>query len=121
MKKKFIGFLFLASFLLMFNTASYASDTDIKADEKSTEDLTAEVLESAWDKFGLFSFEIGRTDPAITIGMDHNKSEAKLREYLDDKLSEDAKEKYKLYIFTDEDDPLFGDEHREYLQEKSRP
>ncbi|MEX3914284.1 hypothetical protein AB4672_21160 [Bacillus paralicheniformis] len=117
MKKKFIGFLVLASFLLMFNTASYASDTD----GKSTEDLTAEVLESAWDEFGLFSFQIGRTDPAITIGMDHNKSEAKLREYLDDNLSEDAKEKYKLYIFTDEDDPLFGNEHREYLQEKSRP
>ncbi|MCX4074718.1 hypothetical protein OQZ55_00110 [Bacillus subtilis] len=119
MKKKFIGFLVLASFLLMFNTASYASDTS--KDEKSTEDLTAEVLESAWDKFGLFSFEIGRTDPAITIGMDHTKSEAQLREYLNNNLSEDAKEKYKLYIFTDEDDHLFGEEHREYLQEKSRP
>ncbi|MCY7854981.1 hypothetical protein MOB03_20330 [Bacillus spizizenii] len=117
MKKKFIGFLVLASFLLMFNTASYASETD----EKSPEDSTAEVLENAWDEFGLFSFEIGRTDPAITIGMDHTKSEAQLREYLNNNLSEDAKEKYKLYIFTDKDDHLFGDEHRKYLQEKSRP
>ncbi|GED04277.1 hypothetical protein BAT02nite_39210 [Bacillus atrophaeus] len=98
MKKKFIGFLVLASFLLMFNTASYASDTD----EKSTEKSTAELLESVWDEFGLFSFEIGQTDPAITIGMDQTKSEAKLREYLNDNLSEEAKKKYDVYIFKDD-------------------
>ncbi|WP_412675166.1 hypothetical protein [Bacillus atrophaeus] len=101
----------------MFNTASYASDTD----EKSTEDLTAEVLERAWGEFGLFSFEIGRTDPAITIGMDQTKSEAKLREYLNDNLSEEAKNKYeKIYIFKDDIDQL-EKEQQEYLQEKSRP
>ncbi|MCY8497770.1 hypothetical protein P8917_09975 [Bacillus atrophaeus] len=117
MKKKFIGFFVLASFLLIFNTASYASDTD----EKSTEDLTAEVLEMAWDEFGLFSFGIGQTDPAITIGMDQTKSEAKLREYLNDNLSEEAKKKYeKIYIFKDDIDKL-EKEHQEYLQDKSRP
>ncbi|MCY8825968.1 hypothetical protein [Bacillus atrophaeus] len=112
MKKKSIGFLVLASFLLMFNTASYASDTD----EKST----AELLESIWDEFGLFSFEIGQTDPAITIGMDQTKSEAKLREYLNDNLSEEAKKKYDVYIFKDDINKL-EKEHQKYLQEKSRP
>ncbi len=43
--------------------------TLIEANKKAPE----EVLESAWDEFGLFSFQIGITDPAITIGMDQPK------------------------------------------------
>lgn len=77
-----------------------------------------EVLKSAWDEFGLFSFQIGITDPAITIGMDQTKSEAKLREYLKDNLSREAKEKYKIYIFKDDIDKL-EKEHQEYLQENN--
>ena len=112
MKKKFIGFLFLASFLLMFNTASYASNTD----EKSTEDLTVEVLESAWKKFELFSYGIGETDPVIWIGMDKTKSETKLREYLDDNLSEDVKEKYKIEVIKDAS-KAWEKEHQKYLND----
>ncbi|MBR7817943.1 MULTISPECIES: hypothetical protein [Bacillus] len=112
MKKRFIGFLVLASFLLMFNTASYATETEEKT--------TAEVLESAWDEFGLFSFEIGQTDPVITIGMDQRKSDTKLREYLNDNLSEKSKKKYDVVIFKDDINKL-KKEHQKYLQEKSRP
>lgn len=46
------------------------------------------------------------------------KSEAKLREYLEDNLSREAKEKYKIYIFKDDIDKL-EKEHREYLQENN--
>lgn len=88
--------------------------TLIEANKKAPE----EVLESAWDEFGLFSFEIGITDPAITIGMDQTKSEAKLREYLKDNLSREAKEKYKIYIFKD-DIVKLEKEHQEYLQENN--
>lgn len=82
---------------------------------ESNKKAPEEVLESAWDEFGLFSFQIGITDPAITIGMDQTKSEAKLREYLEDNLSREAKEKYKIYIFKDDIDKL-EKEHREYLK-----
>nr|CAF1822744.1 hypothetical protein NRS6085_04185 [Bacillus subtilis] len=84
--------------------------TLIEANKKAPE----EVLESAWDEFGLFSFQIGITDPAITIGMDQTKSETKLREYLEHNLSREAKEKYKIYIFKDDIEKL-EKEHREYL------
>ncbi|HEO2443498.1 hypothetical protein N0B21_20200 [Bacillus velezensis] len=111
MKKKFFGFLVLASFLLLFNTASYASDTG----GKSTEDLTVEVLESAWKKFELISYGIGETDPVISIGMDKTKSETKLREYLHENLSDEVKEKYKIEIFK-EDVHVLEKEHQEYLK-----
>ncbi|MFD5708657.1 hypothetical protein ACFWGV_21295, partial [Bacillus subtilis] len=77
MKKRLIGFLILVPILII------SGITLIEANKKTP----VEVLESAWDEFGLFSFEIGITDPAITIGMDQTKSEAKLREYLKDNLS----------------------------------
>nr|WP_307894647.1 hypothetical protein [Bacillus swezeyi] len=57
-----------------------------------------EVLDSAWDKFGLVSYMIGDTDPAISIGMDETKSEERLREYLDQNLPQEAKEKYDIEI-----------------------
>ncbi|MED4613090.1 hypothetical protein P9248_16155 [Bacillus subtilis] len=108
MKKRLIGFLILVPILII------SGITLIEANKKAPE----EVLESAWDEFGLFSFEIGITDPAITIGMDQTKSEAKLREYLKDNLSREAKEKYKIYIFKD-DIVKLEKEHQEYLQENN--
>ncbi|AIC98488.1 Prophage-derived-like putative protein YozM [Bacillus subtilis] len=108
MKKRLIGFLILVPILII------SGITLIEANKKTP----VEVLESAWDEFGLFSFEIGITDPAITIGMDQTKSEAKLREYLKDNLSREAKEKYKIYIFKD-DIVKLEKEHQEYLQENN--
>ncbi|WIW29121.1 hypothetical protein [Bacillus inaquosorum] len=108
MKKRLIGFLVLVPALIMSGITL----------TESNKKAPVEVLESAWDEFGLFSFEIGITDPAITIGMDQTKSEAKLREYLEDNLSREAKEKYKIYIFKDDIDKL-EKEHREYLKENN--
>lgn len=54
MKKKRFGILFLVLFLLLFNTASQAADPN----QKTTE----EVLLNAFDKFGLVSSVIGKTD-----------------------------------------------------------
>ena len=54
MKKKRFGILFLVLFLLLFNTASQAAAPN----QKTTE----EVLLNAFDKFGLVSSVIGKTD-----------------------------------------------------------
>ncbi|AVL07088.1 phage coat protein (plasmid) [Bacillus subtilis] len=48
--------------------------------------------------------------------MDQTKSESKLREYLDDNLSEEAKKKYEIYIFKEDIDKL-KQEHQKSLQE----
>ncbi len=90
MKKKRFGILFLVLFLLLFNTASQAADPN----QKTTE----EVLLDAFDKFGLVSSVIGKTDPVISIGLDDTRSEEKLREYLDENLPPDAKGKYEIEI-----------------------
>ncbi|MEC1961036.1 hypothetical protein [Bacillus subtilis] len=108
MKKRLIGFLVLVPALIM------SGITLIEANKKSP----LEVIDSIRDEFGLFSVQIGQTDPAITIGMDQIKSEAKLREYLKDNLSREAKEKYKIYIFKDDIDEL-EKEHQEYLKENN--
>ncbi|WIT26854.1 hypothetical protein [Bacillus phage SPbetaL1] len=108
MKKRLIGFLVLVPALIM------SGITLIEANKKSP----LEVIDNIRDKFGLFSVQIGQTDPAITIGMDQTKSEAKLREYLKDNLSREAKEKYKIYILKDDINKL-EKEHREYLKENN--
>ncbi|MCY7768628.1 hypothetical protein [Bacillus haynesii] len=91
MKKKLIGVLLLAPFFLLFNTATQAADPN----QKTTE----EVLQDAFDKFGLVSSVIGKTDPVISIGLDDTRSEEKLKKYLDENLPPDAKEKYEVEIF----------------------
>ncbi|XBO85857.1 hypothetical protein AAGG52_19825 [Bacillus licheniformis] len=90
MKKKRFGILFLVPFLLLFNTASQAADPNQKTIE--------EVLLDAFDKFGLVSSVIGKTDPVISIGLDDTRSEEKLREYLDENLPPDAKRNTKLKL-----------------------
>lgn len=94
MKKKLIGFLILAALLLAFNstTTTHAVDSSSKT--------TQEVLESAWDKFGLFVYSVEESDSIISIGMDETKSEEKLRDYLEENLSEEVKIKYNIKIFT---------------------
>ncbi|ASB61174.1 hypothetical protein SC22_11475 [Bacillus sp. A053] len=104
MKKRLTGFLVLVPVFIMLGI------TLTEANKKSP----LEVIDSIRDEFGLFSVQIGQTDPAITIGMDQTKSEAKLREYLEHNLSREAKEKYKIYIFKDDIEKL-EKEHREYL------
>lgn len=106
MKKRLIGFLVLVPALIM------SGITLIEANKKSP----LEVIDNIRDEFGIFSVQIGMTDPAITIGMDQTKSEKKLREYLEHNLSREAKEKYKIYIFKDDIEKL-EKEHREYLRE----
>ncbi len=76
-------------------------------------------MKSAWDEFGLFSVQIGQTDPAIIIGMDQTKSEAKRREYLKDNLPREAREKYKIYIFKDDIVDKLEKEHQKYLRENN--
>ncbi|WP_412677675.1 hypothetical protein [Bacillus swezeyi] len=93
-KKKLVGVLILALFLFL-----------------------KEVLDSAWDKFGLVNYMIGDTDPTISIGMDETKSEERLREYLDQNLPQEAKEKYDIEIIQRDIEALekevFGDRKQE--------
>ncbi|MGX4295766.1 MULTISPECIES: hypothetical protein [Bacillus] len=108
MKKTVVGILVVVSSLFMFSIALYA----VNGNQKTPD----EVLDNAWEKFGLVSYGIGETDPVISIGMDKTKSETKLREYLNDNLSEDVKEKYKIEVIK-EDRKVLEKEHQKYLND----
>lgn len=100
MKGKFLGILLLASialtiFVINIDTLTVKSQPN----EASVKETTVEVLRSAWDEYGMFSFEIVETDSIISIGMDKTKSEIELQDYLDKNLPEEAKSKYNIKIF----------------------
>ncbi|MEC3632844.1 hypothetical protein ABEY01_07830 [Bacillus velezensis] len=106
MKKKLIGVLIIVCSVLMYSIGSHPLKN-----QRSTE----EVLQSAWDEFGLFSYGIGETDPVISIGMVKTKSEEELRRYLNDNLSEEAKEEYKVEILK-KDINVLERQHEKYLE-----
>lgn len=105
--KRLISILILASFLFIFNTSTHA--------DNSTTKTIPEVLDSAWDEFGLFSYGVEETDLIISIGMDETKSDIKLRKYLNENLSEEAKKKYNIKIFK-KDIKLLEKENEEALK-----
>ncbi|WP_411801208.1 hypothetical protein [Bacillus atrophaeus] len=66
MNKKLIGISILVSSLLMYNTDSHVVNSNQRPPD--------EVLDTAWVKFGLYSYGIGKTYPVNSIGMDKTKS-----------------------------------------------
>lgn len=88
--KKVISFFLIVIVILTFNLYS-----NNKVQPKSI----AQVLENAWDEFGLFSFQIGKTDPIISITMDETKSEEKLLRYLEDNIDKSVLNEYEFEFF----------------------
>ncbi|WP_077212450.1 hypothetical protein [Bacillus dakarensis] len=81
--KKFISGLIVGAIVVsMINIFINKDDVTVSDSKEARVDRIASVLQDAWDEFGLFSFEIGDTDPTIWIGMDETKNEQELREYL---------------------------------------
>ncbi|WP_102272180.1 hypothetical protein [Cytobacillus massiliigabonensis] len=93
--KKLISVLVIAVIgALIFIIHPNKEDVTASNDKEARANRIASVLESAWDKFGLFSFQIGDTDPTIWIGMDETKSEQELRDYLNENI-----DKYDLIYY----------------------
>ncbi len=61
-------------------------------------DRIASILDNAWDEFGLFSFQIGDTDPTIWIVMDETKSEVQLKKYLEKNTNRSDLSQYNIDI-----------------------
>lgn len=62
---------------------------------------TTSVLESAWDKFDIVSYQIGITDPTIWIGIE-GSDEKELQQYLKQNLSQSDQNRYDIEIFQNE-------------------
>ena len=59
----------------------------IEHDEKACNERIASVLNTAFDEYDLFSFEMNGTDSIIWIQMNEEDSEEELLEYLEENIS----------------------------------
>lgn len=95
--KKFISVLMIAVVVvLMFNI--YINKNDVSSDGETRAERIADVLNTGFDEYGLFSFEIGATNPTIWIIMDKAKSEQELRKYIEKNVSKSDLSHYNLEI-----------------------
>ncbi|MGM0924713.1 MAG: hypothetical protein ACQEWW_26605 [Bacillota bacterium] len=97
--KKFISVLMIVvAVVIVFNVYSNKDDVSTINDGEARADRIASVLNTGFDKYGLFSFGIGDTDPTIWIVMDEAKSEQELQEYLKENVSKSDLNYYNIEI-----------------------
>ncbi|MFL0366182.1 hypothetical protein ACH0BF_24635 [Pseudobacillus sp. 179-B 2D1 NHS] len=97
--KKFISVLMIVViFVIVFNVYSNKDDVSTSNDGKTRSDRIASVLNTGFDEYGLFSFEIGNTDPTIRIVMDEAKSKQELQKYLKENVSKSDLNHYNIEI-----------------------
>ncbi|MFB6732726.1 MULTISPECIES: hypothetical protein [Bacillus cereus group] len=87
----------LTCIILVFNV--YVSEEDTT---KSVEDLRVEriekVLEDAWDKYDLASFQMSGTDSIIWIKTEKNENQEEVRAYLEKTIRKSDLKHYDINI-----------------------
>ncbi|MEK3936100.1 hypothetical protein MKY41_12295 [Sporosarcina sp. FSL W7-1349] len=83
--------IFVLLFVVIFAFIGYA-----QKEPYSTE----KVLQSAWDKFELESFQIGVSDPIIWVEIAEGENEEDVRKYLEKELSKPDLKKFQINIKT---------------------
>ncbi|WP_197204444.1 hypothetical protein [Cytobacillus firmus] len=98
-KLKFISILII-TFVVLLLSDVYINKKDVatKDDSKARADSIAFALNIGFDEYGLFSFEIGETDPTIWIVMDEANSEKELQKYLEKNVSKADLNHYNIDI-----------------------
>lgn len=86
---------FLFSLTIVITMLSYIVYTGIKEGQPYS---TSSVLDSAYERFKLSSFQIGDTDPKIWIEIQNNTSEQEVRKYLKKNLSKSDLNHYQIEI-----------------------
>ncbi|MFJ7932526.1 hypothetical protein [Peribacillus sp. NPDC096448] len=97
--KKFIYVLIIVVVVaLIVNVYINKDDVTTNNNGETRGERIAAVLNTGFDEYGLFSFEIGDTDPTIRIIMDKAKNEQELREYIEENVSKSDLSHYNLEI-----------------------
>ena len=95
MKKRLIGLFFFFFFFLVFcSTLNFLTLSEEELDQK-----VPQVLDSLWKEHGLLHYQIVKTDPTISIGINTSKDIAGLQSILEKKLPKQALENYEIEIF----------------------
>ncbi|PRO42064.1 hypothetical protein [Bacillus sp. LLTC93] len=95
MKKRLIGLFFIALCILGLNSTSNA----LTLSEEELDEQVTQVLDALWKEHGLFHYQIVKTDPTISIGINASKDMAGLQSVLEKKLPKQALELYEIEIF----------------------
>ncbi|APT51245.1 hypothetical protein XJ18_06460 [Bacillus pumilus] len=95
MKKRLIGLFFITLCILgLSSTPNRLTLSEEELDQKVTQ-----VLDSLWKEHGLLHYQIVKTDPTISIGINTSKDIAGLQSVLEKKLPKQALENYEIEIF----------------------
>ena len=97
--RKFASILIIVVVVVIVTNISINKyDSSSNNNDESKVDRIVAVLENVWDEFGLFSFQIGDTDPKIWIVMDDTKSEVQLKKYLEENINKTDLNQYNIDI-----------------------
>ncbi|MBY0598596.1 hypothetical protein [Bacillus bingmayongensis] len=83
MKKFSLTLVTMIICMLVFSVCTTNKADTMKTDREIREEHIATVLENAWDKYDLSSFQIGITDPTIWIEIEKIEDKKKLIKYLE--------------------------------------
>ncbi|MEH7635884.1 hypothetical protein AB0R75_17080 [Bacillus pumilus] len=76
---------------------SFTSKT-LTLSEEELDDKVIHVLDSLWEEYKLFNYQIIKTEPTISIGIDTSKDMAGLHSALEKQLPKQALEDYEIEI-----------------------
>ncbi|PRS34682.1 hypothetical protein C6X96_01310 [Bacillus pumilus] len=95
MIKRLIGLFFIT---LCIVGLSFTSKT-LTLSEEELDEKVIHVLDSLWEEHALFNYQIIKTDPTISIGIETSKDMVSLQSVLEKKLPKQALEDYEIEIF----------------------
>ncbi|MEN8702305.1 hypothetical protein [Bacillus infantis] len=98
MKKSIFVIMISAALLTIFDLNFNREEVSTKDSAEVRSERIEEVLMSAWNQFGLFSFSVGGTDPVIWIQMDENSSRQEFLAYLEKNISKKDLSHYTIKI-----------------------
>ena len=104
MRKKIAILTLVVVALLIFSVSIKTNGVDAQDSREARSERIASILQNAWDKFSLYSFEIGYPDPStgirptIWIVMDEAKSDLQLQRYLEKKIKKSDLKHYNIDI-----------------------
>lgn len=99
MKKFSLTLVIMIICLLVFGGFTTNKAETLKTDREIREERIATVLEAAWGKYDLSSFQIGVTEPTIWIEIEEIEHKKELITYLEKNISKPDLNHYKIDVF----------------------
>ncbi|CAM4413761.1 hypothetical protein BAMA_10470 [Bacillus manliponensis] len=99
MKKFSLTLITMIACLLVFGSFTTNQAETLKTDREIREERIATVLEDAWEKYDLSSFQIGVTDPTIWVEIEEIEHKKELITYLEKNISKSDLNHYKIDVF----------------------